>query len=68
MATVYVIRHRGMDGTYTEGLRKEREARLLEGLSKTGRVIDRHGESHRGELRGIQNRIDRIRSGKEKVK
>jgi hypothetical protein len=68
MATVYVIRHRGADGAYTEGLRKEREARIVEGLHKTGRVIDRHGESYRGELRAVQNRIDRIRSGREKVK
>jgi hypothetical protein len=68
MATVYVIRHRGMDGTYTEGLRREREARIVEGLHKVGHVIDRHGESYRGELRNVQSRIDRIRSGREKVK
>ena len=49
-------------------LARERKSNLLDGLRRTGRVLD-DARPYRGqdtELRGITNRIKRIESGQEK--
>ncbi len=46
-----------------------RKSELLEGLRTTGRVLD-NSRTYQGqdkELRGIQNRINRVERGEEKV-